>query len=142
LSNALRRVGQPRSSPSEVSSYARQRMAPGSTACGSTIRGTRSSRSSRDGCGRHVLESISGHLSRRMLEHYSHIRIDAKCQALDALDAARRNAAPNRNGDGYGSKGKEEAPDEGDIDALVEVSGERTSQSRYSLRLSGSPPRR
>ena len=34
----------------------------------------------------HVLESITGHLSRRTLEHYSHIRIDAKRQALDALD--------------------------------------------------------
>jgi hypothetical protein len=45
------------------------------------------------GVADHVLESISGHLSRRMLEHYSHIRIDAKRQALDALDAARREAA-------------------------------------------------
>jgi hypothetical protein len=35
------------------------------------------------GIADHVLESISGHLSRRMLEHYSHIRIDAKRQALD-----------------------------------------------------------
>jgi integrase len=34
------------------------------------------------GVADHVLESISGHLSRRMLEHYSHIRIDAKRQAL------------------------------------------------------------
>ena len=42
------------------------------------------------GVADHVLESISGHLSRRMLEHYSHIRIDAKRQALDALDTARR----------------------------------------------------
>ena len=40
------------------------------------------------GVADHVLESISGHLSRRMLEHYSHIRIDAKRQALDALDDA------------------------------------------------------
>jgi hypothetical protein len=39
---------------------------------------------------RTALESISGHLSRRMLEHYSHIRIDAKRQALDALAAAPR----------------------------------------------------
>jgi hypothetical protein len=92
------------------------------------------------GVADHVLESISGHLSRRMLEHYSHIRIDAKRQALDALDAARRNAAPNRNGDGDSSKGKEEAPDEGAIDALVEVPDDLTSQSRHSLRLSGSPP--
>jgi integrase len=38
------------------------------------------------GVADHVLESITGHLSRRMLEHYSHIRIDAKRQALDALD--------------------------------------------------------
>jgi integrase len=28
------------------------------------------------GVADHVLESISGHLSQRMLEHYSHIRID------------------------------------------------------------------
>ena len=37
----------------------------------------------------HVMESISGHLSRRMLEHYSHVRIEAKKEALDALDARR-----------------------------------------------------
>lgn len=37
----------------------------------------------------HVMESISGHLSRRMLEHYSHVRLDAKREALDALDARR-----------------------------------------------------
>jgi len=29
------------------------------------------------GVADHALESITGHLSRRMLEHYSHIRIDA-----------------------------------------------------------------
>jgi integrase len=45
------------------------------------------------GVADHVLESISGHLSRRMLEHYSHIRIDAKRQALDVLDATRRSDA-------------------------------------------------
>jgi hypothetical protein len=92
------------------------------------------------GVADHVLESISGHLSRRMLEHYSHIRIDAKRQALDALDAARRGAAPNGDEDGNNGKGVGEAPDEGGIDALVEVSDELTSQSRHSLRLSGSPP--
>ena len=92
------------------------------------------------GVADHVLESISGHLSRRMLEHYSHIRIDAKRQALDALDAARRKAGPNVNGDGDSSKGNEEAPDEGGIGALVEVSDSLTSQSCHSLRLSGSPP--
>ena len=46
------------------------------------------------GVADHVLESISGHLSRRMLEHYSHIRIDAKRQALDALDTCGAAATP------------------------------------------------
>jgi hypothetical protein len=49
------------------------------------------------GVADHVLKSINGHLSRRMLEHYSHIRIDAKRQALDALDEARRRASGNGN---------------------------------------------
>ena len=47
------------------------------------------------GVADHVLESISGHLSRRMLEHYSHIRIDARRQALVALDVASRATAGN-----------------------------------------------
>jgi integrase len=36
-----------------------------------------------------TIESIAGHVSRRMLEHYSHIRLAAKRQALDALDERR-----------------------------------------------------
>ncbi len=79
-------------------------------------------------------------LSRQMREHYSHIRIDAKRQALDALDTARRQAASNENGDGDRSKANEDGPDEGGIDALVEMPDHLTSQSRHSLRLSGSPP--
>jgi integrase len=47
------------------------------------------------GVADHVLESITGHLTRRMLEHYSHIRIDAKRQALDALDEQRKRGAPD-----------------------------------------------
>ena len=41
----------------------------------------------------HVVESITGHLSRRMLEHYSHIRLNAKKAALDRLDEASRGTA-------------------------------------------------
>lgn len=41
----------------------------------------------------HVMESISGHLSRRMLEHYSHVRLDAKRKALEQLDAWRQKAS-------------------------------------------------
>src|SRR5258708_1945054 len=82
------------------------------------------------GVADHVLESITGHLSRRMLERYSHIRIDAKRQALDALDVQRGRVLPeagNGNGDPK-------------IDAIIEVPESVTSQSRHSLTLSGSPP--
>ena len=85
------------------------------------------------GVADHVLESISGHLSRRMLEHYSHIRIDAKRQALDALDAARRATAHNGDGNGDGAN-------ETEIQTVVEVADNLTSQSRHSLLLQGSPP--
>jgi len=33
-----------------------------------------------------TIMSIAGHISRRMLEHYSHIRMDAKRQALESLE--------------------------------------------------------
>jgi integrase len=36
-----------------------------------------------------VLKSIAGHITQRMLDHYSHIRMNAKRQALDGLDAFR-----------------------------------------------------
>src|SRR5262245_42530136 len=85
------------------------------------------------GVADHVLESISGHLSRRMLEHYSHIRIDAKRQALDALDAARRGVAANGNGN-------QDDRNDAKIEAVVEVPDGLTSQSRHNLRLSGFPP--
>jgi len=41
----------------------------------------------------HVVESITGHLSRRMLEHYSHIRLNAKKAALDRLDQSSKGAS-------------------------------------------------
>jgi integrase len=40
----------------------------------------------------HVVESITGHLSRRMLEHYSHIRLSAKKAALDRLGKREQRA--------------------------------------------------
>jgi hypothetical protein len=84
------------------------------------------------GVADHVLESISGHLSRRMLEHYSHIRIDAKRQALDALDNLRRG--------GDGANGNGEPENNAEIETIVEVGDNLTSQSRHSLLLQGSPP--
>jgi integrase len=80
------------------------------------------------GVADHVLESISGHLSRRMLEHYSHIRIDAKRQALDALDAQRGSVLPALGGNGNDGNG-----DSAEIRAVVELPESVTSQSRHSL---------
>ena len=69
-----------------------------------------------------------------MLEHYSHIRIDAKRQALDALDVQRGRVLPEAGNGG--------APESGDaeIEAIIEVPESVTSQSRHSLVLQGSPP--
>src|SRR5207248_742599 len=63
------------------------------------------------------------------LEHYSHIRIDAKRQALDTLDVHRQVATA---GKGNG--------EEAGISVVVEVPETVTSQSRHSLLLQGSPP--
>jgi hypothetical protein len=65
-----------------------------------------------------------------MLEHRSHIRIDAKRQALDALDDVRR-AESNGNG---------KPANDNEIETIVEVADDLTSQSRHSLLLQGSPP--
>ena len=85
------------------------------------------------GVADHVLESITGHLSRRMLEHYSHIRIDAKRQALDALDAPAGRERRRRNGNGG-------RPQNAEIPAIVDV----PKTSRHShvtvCFCSGSPP--
>src|SRR5258706_1261154 len=86
------------------------------------------------GVADHVLESITGHLSRRMLEHYSHIRIDAKRQALDALDVQRGRVLPEA-GNGHGG-GPPNAP----IKANLRVAEKATPQSLHSFRLSGLLP--
>ena len=95
------------------------------------------------GVADHVLESISGHLSRRMLEHYSHIRIDAKRQALDALDESRR-AVHNDGGTSGDAEAAVDSPappkSSIDLPLLVALSDSLTSQSRHSLTLAGSPP--
>jgi hypothetical protein len=40
-----------------------------------------------------VLKSIAGHITQRMLDDYSHVRLTAKRQALDGLDAYRADEA-------------------------------------------------
>ena len=40
----------------------------------------------------HVIEAITGHLSRRMLEHYSHQRLKAKGQMLTRMENRRKSS--------------------------------------------------
>jgi integrase len=37
-----------------------------------------------------TIQAISGHLSRKMLEHYSHVRLEAKRRAVELLDSQRQ----------------------------------------------------
>jgi integrase len=52
-----------------------------------------------------TIMSIAGHVSQRMLSHYSHVRIDAKRQALDAISSKRSGASQDaKEKGGYGTK--------------------------------------
>ena len=78
-----------------------------------------------------------------MLEHYSHIRIDVKRQALDALDESRRDVhnGGGTSGDADASVDSPAPPESSsDIPLLGALSDSLTSQSRHSLALAGSPP--
>jgi hypothetical protein len=43
--------------------------------------------------------SIAGHVSQQMLAHYSHVRIEAKRKALDALAVVVKTAGCDTNND-------------------------------------------
>jgi integrase len=46
---------------------------------------------SENGAGDQTIMDIAGHVSRQMLKHYSHIRMEAKRSALETI-VTRRNA--------------------------------------------------
>jgi integrase len=100
------------------------------------------------GVADHVLESISGHLSRRMLEHYSHIRIDAKRQALNALDETRRRADTTPDitagvSSGANDGGHTEVTNLAEMPIVVTLrdgTSQFTSQFTSQSALAGSPP--
>jgi tRNA(Ile2) C34 agmatinyltransferase TiaS len=80
-----------------------------------------------------VILGIAGHVSKKMLEHYSHIRLSAKRTALDALSARRRAYDTNH-------ATKRQALSEVDpqvIEKLVELTGIEPVAS--SLRTRRSP---
>jgi integrase len=46
------------------------------------------------GCSEQTIKAIAGHVSQRMLDRYSHIRLEAKRSALEALSTANKSAPP------------------------------------------------
>ena len=54
-----------------------------------------------------TIMSIAGHVSPRMLAHYSHVRVEAKRNALDALSASTVNMTVKRQPEGNDSQGKQ-----------------------------------
>ncbi len=86
-----------------------------------------------------TIMSISGHVSRKMLEHYSHIRQDAK---RDAVNILSRKAPQRHSSESYGTNHgtKPVSVDSVPlyvIDSLVELSGIEPLTS--SLRTRRSP---
>jgi len=64
-----------------------------------------------------TIRSIAGHVSQRMLEHYSHVRLDAKRKALDALGGRGLTG-------GYGTNhGTHPQPEDVLLPQLVERNG-------------------
>ncbi len=54
------------------------------------------------GAGDQTIMDIAGHVSKQMLEHYSHIRMEAKRSALEAI--VRKSSAPNESQQEYPQK--------------------------------------
>ena len=83
--------------------------------------------------------SIAGHVSKKMLQHYSHVRLESKRDALDALTMGRgkkSNFEPTSNGyDTNVSTNHEHRPQV--VEYLVELSGIEPLTS--SLRTRRSP---
>jgi integrase len=48
------------------------------------------------GAGDEVIRDMAGHVSKEMLKHYSHIRMQAKRKAVEAL-ASKPKAEPTQN---------------------------------------------
>jgi integrase len=53
------------------------------------------------GAGDEVIQDIAGHVSRQMLKHYSHIRMEAKRRALESIGngGAQSRAQSSENPD-------------------------------------------
>ena len=89
-----------------------------------------------------TIMSIAGHVSRKMLAHYSHVRLDAKRNALDALTMGRGKQDSQRTTRGYDTNNDTKVSSSLPlmpqvVDSLVELSGIEPLTS--SLRTRRSP---
>ena len=63
------------------------------------------------GAGEETIRDIAGHVSKRMLKHYSHIRMEAKRKALEAIiPKPLKNDAPQRHSDDPQTKAESTKP--------------------------------
>ncbi len=87
--------------------------------------------------------SIAGHVSKKMLQHHSHVRLEAKRDVLDALTMGRgKQTDSDRTNRGYDTKNDTKIPVSflpmpQVIDSMVELSGIEPLTS--SLRTRRSP---
>ncbi len=65
------------------------------------------------GASEQTIMAIAGHVSRRMLERYSHIRLEAKRNALEALS--------HKNNEGYGTNGGTKTVDEVSVPPFSQI---------------------
>ena len=72
-----------------------------------------------------TIMGIAGHVSKKMLQHYSHVRLEAKRNALDALsmkgDSGDTTEGYDTNNDTKTRHGLEHMPQ--GVESLVELSG-------------------
>lgn len=65
----------------------------------SSRRGQTVTQLAESGASDSTIMAIAGHLSRRMLEHYSHVRMEAKRKAIEALAVSTKAASYHTNHD-------------------------------------------
>ena len=84
-----------------------------------------------------IIRSIAGHVSQRMLEHYSHVRLQAKRRALDAL-ATTRTTSPNQGAieGGYVTKNVTKSGSEGmpSLQVIEKIGGDDGTRTRDLMR--------
>jgi hypothetical protein len=73
-----------------------------------------------------IIREVAGHVSPKMLAHYSHVRMSAKRKALDALSAKPTQTVSEPRSEGsYGTNHGTNSVDESEAKPQVMLSGLR-----------------